>query len=63
MKEDWSWVNKVISNKKNSWSHYTSLKKLIHLFELKWKDHENKNLYETYVSYLKAKLKIQFHED
>lgn len=63
MKSDWKWVSKVITHKENTWAHYLSLKKLIRLFEIKWKDHSDKGLYDMYVAYLKARLKLQFHED
>lgn len=63
MKDDWDWVTKVIKHNGNTYAHYPALKKLIKIFALKWKDHPSKRLYNLYVHYLDATLRIQFLDE
>jgi hypothetical protein len=60
MKDDYTYVIKVITNKNNNRYHYPAIKKLISIWKNKW-DHLNKERYfDIYLHSLNTTLKRSF---
>ena len=58
MKQDYEFVYRVLTNKKNTRKHYPALTTLLDLFKSKWKENKDTRLYKVYLQSLQTALRV-----